>query len=121
MQYYSDHKFPPGRYPSLRNLEIAFKYLENRRKELNFRLKYPFGQDSERDETRKKLEEVLNEFRNTTHLLSERRRIAEPHWRSAKAMDDETTTNLNKSIWHWSRDPRRNEDLAQEGGMDWLM
>ena len=57
----------------------------------------PFSTEGQRKEYEKQLEEVTREFRLTNHALADRRRLAEPHWHNARAMDDATADSLHKA------------------------
>ena len=83
-RYYGNRAHPPESHPYLQGTELACRFLRGQRKDLIFRLKYPFGQAHEEQEAEKRLADITERLEYESDLLARRREAAYRHWQEGK-------------------------------------
>ena len=95
-------------------------FLKRRKKDVSFRLQYPWGQEQEKVEARSRLEKINTQLKEELNLLRLRGAAADRHWDPAPAMDVAMVKKLDQCIWSWSKKPHPAEKRTDdEDGLDW--
>ena len=95
-------------------------FLKRRRKEVSFRLQYPFGQKTEGAEAQETLDQITLQLDAESELLQLREAAAYKYWDRAEGLHISVVKKLDKCLWPWSKEPHPKEKRTEdEDGLDW--